>query len=113
MQETLTLLLLNNKGADQPVHPGSLISALVISYLNSKVTIILLFFVGFDMIKPPATPLTNLLLLLIYNARQSYILLGGLSVKEDRKGRNRNALFSRILALCTNYKVNNGSYKDF
>ena len=38
MQEILTLLLVNNKGADQPAHPGSLISALVIRYLKSKVT---------------------------------------------------------------------------
>ena len=29
MRETLTLLHANNKGADQPAHPGSLISAFV------------------------------------------------------------------------------------
>ena len=38
MQETLTLLLVNNKGADQPAHPRSLISAIVIRFLKSKVT---------------------------------------------------------------------------
>ena len=38
MQETLTLLLANNKGTDQPAHPHSLISAFDISYLKSKVT---------------------------------------------------------------------------
>ena len=36
--ETLTLLA-NNKGADQPAHPRSLISAFIIRYLKSKVTI--------------------------------------------------------------------------
>ena len=38
MQEPLTLMLANNKGADQPAHPCSLISAFVIRYLKSKVT---------------------------------------------------------------------------
>ena len=38
MRETLTLLLVNNKSADQPVHPRSLISAFVIHYLKSQVT---------------------------------------------------------------------------
>ena len=33
-----TLMLANNKGADQPAHPRSLISAFVIRYLKSKVT---------------------------------------------------------------------------
>ena len=38
-RDTLALLLANNKGADQPAHPGSLLSAFVICYLNnSKVT---------------------------------------------------------------------------
>ena len=37
-QETQTLLLANNKGADQPAHPRSLISAFVIHYMKSKVT---------------------------------------------------------------------------
>ena len=37
-QETLALLLANNKGADQSAHPHSLISAFVIRYLKSKVT---------------------------------------------------------------------------
>ena len=34
MRETLTLLLANNKGADQPMHPHSLICAFVICYLK-------------------------------------------------------------------------------
>ena len=38
MRDTLTLLLANNKGADQPAHPRSLISAFVIRYLKSKGT---------------------------------------------------------------------------
>ena len=33
-----TLMLANNKGADQPAHPRSLVSAFVIRYLKSKVT---------------------------------------------------------------------------
>ena len=37
-QETQTLLLANNKGADQPAHPRSLISAFVIHYMKNKVT---------------------------------------------------------------------------
>ena len=37
-QETLTLLLANNKGADQPAHLHSMISAFVSCYLKSKVT---------------------------------------------------------------------------
>ena len=43
MRETLTLLLVSNKGADQPAHPHSLISAFVTPYLKSKVIIILHF----------------------------------------------------------------------
>ena len=43
MRETLTLLLASNKGADQPAHPRSLISAFVTPYLKSKVTIFLHF----------------------------------------------------------------------
>ena len=35
--ESLTLLYANNKGADQPVHPRSLISTFVIHYLESIV----------------------------------------------------------------------------
>ena len=31
-------MLANNKGADQPAHPRSLISAFIIRYLKSKVT---------------------------------------------------------------------------
>ena len=38
MQEILTLLLDNNKSADQPAHPHSLISAFIIPYLKNKVT---------------------------------------------------------------------------
>ena len=38
MQEILTFLLANNKGADQPARPRSLISAFVIRYISSKVT---------------------------------------------------------------------------
>ena len=38
MQETLNLLLANNKGAYQPAHPRSLVSAFVIRYLKSKET---------------------------------------------------------------------------
>ena len=61
-REKLTLLLRNNKGADQPAHQGSLISAFVILYLKSKVTRsdnsqFSIFLVGFNMIKPLATPL--------------------------------------------------------
>ena len=60
MQETLTLLLVNNHGADQPEHPRSLISAFVIRYLKSKVTRSdslnsTFIFVGFNMIKSLAT----------------------------------------------------------
>ena len=60
MRETLTLMLANNKFADQPAHPCSLISAFVIRYLKSKVTTCMSYislFVGFSMIKPLATPL--------------------------------------------------------
>ena len=60
MRETLTLLLANNKGADQPVHPGSLISIFVYCYLKSKATKsdISSFssFVGFNIIKTLAMP---------------------------------------------------------
>ena len=35
MGENLTLLHVNNKGADQPAHPHSLISAFVIRFLQS------------------------------------------------------------------------------
>ena len=38
MGETRTLLLSNNKRADQPAHPHSLISAFVLRYLKSKLT---------------------------------------------------------------------------
>ena len=38
MQETLTLLLANNKGTDQPAHPCSLICAFVTCYLKRLVT---------------------------------------------------------------------------
>ena len=38
MQEILTLLLANNKGADQPARPRSLISTFVIRNIQSKVT---------------------------------------------------------------------------
>ena len=37
--KSVTLLLANNKGTDQPAHPRSLISAFVFRYLKSKVTI--------------------------------------------------------------------------
>ena len=36
MGETLTLLLANNKCADQPAYPHSLISAFVIRYLKGR-----------------------------------------------------------------------------
>ena len=48
-RETLELLLVNNKGADQPAHPRSLINAFVICYLKSKYLLILPFVV-FNMI---------------------------------------------------------------
>ena len=38
MRDPSTLLLVNNKGADQPAHSRSLVSAFVIRYLKSKVT---------------------------------------------------------------------------
>ena len=38
MRDTLTLLLANNKGAYQPAHLRSLISAAVIRYLESNIT---------------------------------------------------------------------------
>ena len=38
MRETVTLLLANNKCADQPAHPRSLISAFIIRFLKNKVT---------------------------------------------------------------------------
>ena len=38
MQETMTLLLANNKGTDHPAHRHGLISTFVIHYLKSKVT---------------------------------------------------------------------------
>ena len=38
MQEALALILVNSKGADQPAHLCSLISAFVIRYLKSEVT---------------------------------------------------------------------------
>ena len=37
-RETLTLLLANNKGTDQPAHTRSLISTIVTRYLKSNVT---------------------------------------------------------------------------
>ena len=37
MREAQTLLLTNNKGADQPAHPHSLMGTFVICYLKSKV----------------------------------------------------------------------------
>ena len=37
-RETLTFLIAKNKGADQPAHPRSLISAFIIRCLNSKET---------------------------------------------------------------------------
>ena len=40
MRENLTLLHSNNKGADQPVHPRSLISTFVIQYLGRIVSIL-------------------------------------------------------------------------
>ena len=43
MQETLSLLLANNKGADQPAHRRSLISAFIIRYQKITVTLILHF----------------------------------------------------------------------
>ena len=48
MRETLTLMLANNKGADQPVHLRSLISAFVIRHLNSKVSRSDIFCGGFQ-----------------------------------------------------------------
>ena len=38
MRETVTLLLANNKGADQPAHSHSLINPFIIRYLKNKVT---------------------------------------------------------------------------
>ena len=55
--KNLTLLLANKKGADQPAHQRSLISAFVFRYLKSTVTILQMFLVGFNLIKPLATPL--------------------------------------------------------
>ena len=34
------MLYANNKGADQPVHPHSLISAFVVRYLDSMITLV-------------------------------------------------------------------------
>ena len=62
MLEPLTLLLANNKGANQPAHELSLISTFVIPYLKSKVTrsdISPFFYVGFNMIKSLATSLST------------------------------------------------------
>ena len=62
-REKLTLMLANNKGADQPVHSCSLISTFVIHYLKHRVAgsdmsiSSFSFFVGFNVIKPLATPL--------------------------------------------------------
>ena len=39
-QETLTLLLANNKGTDQHAYPRSLISAFIIHYLKTVVTLV-------------------------------------------------------------------------
>ena len=36
MHEKLVLMCMNNKGADQPVHPASLISNFVIQFLESR-----------------------------------------------------------------------------
>ena len=66
MREPLTLLLANNKGADQPAHPRSLISGLCYLLSEKKSALVryililyflYIFFVGFNMIKPLATPL--------------------------------------------------------
>ena len=62
MRETMVLLLTNNKNAEKPAHPRCLISAFVIRYLKSKVTRsdisqFSILLVGFNMIKPLATPL--------------------------------------------------------
>ena len=43
MRETLTSLLVNNKGADQPAHPHSLVSTFVIRYLKARYLLILHF----------------------------------------------------------------------
>ena len=61
-REASTLLLANNKGADQPAYVRSLISAFVISYLKSlenrsDICLKTPFFVGFNMMKPLATPM--------------------------------------------------------
>ena len=62
-RKTLTLLLANNKGADQTAYSRTLISAFVIRCLNSKVTksdtfeFSFWFFLGFKMIKSLATTL--------------------------------------------------------
>ena len=69
MRETPTLLLRNNKGADKPAQPGSLISAFVIHYRKSKVarsdiSLIIrspFYLVGFNMIKPLVTLLVSVL----------------------------------------------------
>ena len=37
MRENLSLGFANNKGADQPAHPGSLISVFVICFLESTI----------------------------------------------------------------------------
>ena len=61
--KTLTLLLEKNNGADQPAHPRRLLSAVLIRYLKTRSYMIYInspFLVGFNMIKPLATPLYSL-----------------------------------------------------
>ena len=56
--DTPTLMLANNNGADQPAHPRSLFSALVIRFQKSKVTRfdISLFSILFDGLKHDEAP---------------------------------------------------------
>ena len=62
-REKLTLKIANNKGADQAAHTRSLISAFVVLSLKHRVAgsdrsiYSFSIFVGFNMIKPLATPL--------------------------------------------------------
>ena len=62
VREIQTLLLANNKGADQPAHPRSLVSAFVIHKMKGKnlgqIPLISTFLVGFNMIKSLTTPLS-------------------------------------------------------
>ena len=64
-RQTLTVLLANNKGADEHAHLCSLINAFAIRYLKSELTTsdinFFSFLMGFSMIKSLATPLQCLM----------------------------------------------------